>query len=113
MQNPSLMLHIGADIGKTEIAVACAEDRFSPHKIGNQRATVLSFLKELPAGSLIGVESTSSYHELLATLAHKRGFVVYVLNPRDTHHYAKAMGLRGKTDRVDVNRPGFRGGCLV
>lgn len=82
--------------------MACAENRFSPRKIGNQRATVLSFLKELPAGSRLGVESTSSYHELLATLAYKRGFVVYILNPKDTHHYAKAMGLRGKTDRVDA-----------
>lgn len=102
MQTSSLVLHIGADIGKNEIAVACAEAHFSPRKIGNQRAAVLSFLKELPAGSRIGVESTSSYHELLATLAHKRGLIVYVLNPKDTHHYAKAMGLRGKTDRVDA-----------
>jgi transposase len=48
------------------------------------------------------MESTGTYHELLAELAHKLGFVVYVLNPKDTRHYAKAMGLRGKTDRVDA-----------
>ena len=48
------------------------------------------------------MESTGIYHELLAKLAHKRGLVVYVLNPKDTRHYAKAMGLRGKTDRVDA-----------
>lgn len=99
MQTPSLVLHVGADISKNEIAVACDEARCSPRKIGNQRAAVLSFLKEFPAGSRIGVEC---YHELLATLAHKRGLIVYVLNPKDTHHYAKAMGLRGKTDRVDA-----------
>jgi transposase len=34
-------------------------------------------------------------------LAHKLGFVVYVLNPKDARNYAKAIGLRGKTDRVD------------
>ena len=28
--------------------------------------------------------------------------MVYVLDPKDTRHYAKAMGLRGKTDRVDA-----------
>jgi transposase len=33
---------------------------------------------------------------------HKLGFVVFVLNPKDARHYAKAMGLRGKTDRVDA-----------
>ena len=102
MQTPSVALHIGADVGKDEIVVACAEARFSPRKIENQRAALLAFLKGLPVGSRIGMESTGSYHELLAELAHKLGFVVYVLNPKDTRHYAKAMGLRGKTDRVDA-----------
>jgi len=29
--------------------------------------------------------------------------VVFVLNPKDVRHYAKAVGLRGKTDRVDAD----------
>jgi transposase len=102
MQTPSVALNIGADVGKDEIVVACAEESFAPRKIRNQRAALLAFLKDLPAGSRIGMESTGIYHELLAELAHQRGFVVYVLNPKDTRHYAKAMGLRGKTDRVDA-----------
>ncbi len=48
------------------------------------------------------MESTSIYHELFANLAHKLGFIVFVLNPKDARHYAKAVGLRGKTDRVDA-----------
>lgn len=28
---------------------------------------------------------------------------VFVLNPKDARHYAKAVGLRGKTDRVDAS----------
>ena len=59
---------------------------------------VLAFLKSLPAGSRIGVESTGTYHEA----AHQLGFLVFVLNPKDTRHYAQAVGLRGKTDRVDA-----------
>jgi transposase len=102
MQTPSVALHIGADVGKDEIVVASAEGSFAPRRVANQHAALLAWLKELPAGSRIGVEATGSYHELLAELAHKRGFVVYVLNPKDTRHYAKAMGLRGKTDRVDA-----------
>jgi transposase len=39
---------------------------------------------------------------MLADAAHKLGFVVFVLNPKDARHYAKAVGLRGKTDRVDA-----------
>src|SRR5258706_3462425 len=102
MQTPSVTLNIGGDVGKDEMVVACDEGSFWPRKIANQRAALLSFLKGLPAGSHIGVESTGGYHELAAELAHKLGLVVYVLNPQDTRHYAKAMGLRGKTDRVDV-----------
>jgi transposase len=102
MQTPSPAFHIGADIGKHEIVVACAEEHFKVRKLCNQRSALTVFLKGLPAGSRIGVEATSTYHELLAELAHERGLVVYVLNPKDTRHYAKAMGLRGKTDRVDA-----------
>jgi transposase len=102
MQTSSVALNIGADVGKDEVAMACAEGSFATRKIRNQRAVLLAFLKGLPAGSRIGMESTGIYHELLAELAHRRGFVVYVLNPKDTCHYAKAMGLRGKTDRVDA-----------
>ena len=102
MQTPSVALNVGADVGKDAIVVACAEESFAPRKIHNQRAALLAVLKDLPAGSRIGMESTGIYHELLAELAHQRGFVVYVLNPKDTRHYAKAMGLRGKADRVDA-----------
>ena len=102
MQTPSVALNIGADVGKDDVAMACADESFASRKIHNQRAALVAFFKDLPAGSRIGMEATGSYHELLAELAHQCGFVVYVLNPKDTRHYAKAMGLRGKTDRVDA-----------
>lgn len=102
MQTPSVALDIGADVGKDEIVMACAEDGFSRRKVRNRRSELSAFLKSLPAGSRIGMESTGSYHELLAETAHQLGFVVFVLNPKDVRHYAKAVGLRGKTDRVDA-----------
>ncbi|MDP3662696.1 MAG: IS110 family transposase [Nitrosomonas sp.] len=63
---------------------------------------MLAWLKSLPTGSRIGLESTGGYHELLADLAHAQGHVVFLLNPLDTKHYARAMGNRAKTDRVDA-----------
>ncbi|MGH9967592.1 MAG: IS110 family transposase [Pyrinomonadaceae bacterium] len=102
MQTPSAVFNIGADVAKDEIVVACSEESFPVHKVANQRTAVLAFLKALPAGSRIGMESTGVYHELLAHAAHQLGFIVYVLNPKDARHYAKAVGLRGKTDRVDA-----------
>ena len=102
MQTPSALLNIGADVAKHTIVVACSEGGFPVREVANQRAAVLAFLKSLPAGCRIGVESTGTYHELFAEAAHRLGFLVFVLNPKDTHHYAKAVGLRGKTDRVDA-----------
>lgn len=102
MQTPTKALNIGADVAKDEIVVACSEGSFPVRKIANKHAALLAFLKSLPAGSRIGMESTGIYHELFANIAHKLGFIVFVLNPKDTRHYAKGVGMRGKTDRVDA-----------
>jgi transposase len=95
-------LDLGADVSKDYVMVACAKQSFAPVRHTNKRAALLAWLKRLPAGSRIGMEATGSYHELLATLAHRLGLVVYVLNAKDVHHYAQATGQRGKTDRVDA-----------
>ena len=102
MQTLSAVRNIGADVAKDEVVFACAEASFKVRGVKNQRADLIAFLKELPAGSRIGLESTGIYHELLATLAYNHGLIVYVLNPKDARNYAKAIGLRGKTDRVDA-----------
>lgn len=95
-------LNVGVDIAKDAVVVACAAQSFPVHSVANQRAPLLAWLKSLPAGSRIGLESTGGYHELLADLAHTQGYTVFLLNPLDTRHYAKAMGNRAKTDRVDA-----------
>jgi len=99
MQTP---LDIGADISKDYVIVACTQHSFDRPKLANQRAVLLAWLKTLPAGSRIGMESTGSYHELLAHLAHRLGLSVYVLNAKDVRHYGQATGQRAKTDRVDA-----------
>jgi len=102
MQTPTNVRNIGADVAKDEIVVACSEGSFPVRKLANQRTALRAFLKGLPTGSRIGMESTGVYHELFANLAHQLGFVVFVLNPKDARHYAKGVGMRGKTDRVDA-----------
>lgn len=95
-------LNIGVDVAKDAVVVACAAQSFPVRSVVNQRAPLLAWLKSLPAGSRIGLESTGGYHELLADLAHAQGHTVFLLNPLDTKHYARAMGNRAKTDRVDA-----------
>jgi transposase len=95
-------LDIGVDVAKKEVVVACAEEKFAPHTVKNDSASLKRWLRSLPAGTRIGLEPTSHYHLCLADCAHALGFTVYVLNPRDTRHYARAVGSRAKTDRVDA-----------
>ena len=102
MQTPTEVLNIGADVAMDEIVVACSQASVAARTLANQRTALRAFLKGLPAGSRIGMESTGTYHELFANAAHQLGFIIFVLNPKDARHYAKAVGLRGKTDRVDA-----------
>jgi len=96
------LLNVGVDVAKDAVVVACSEHSFPAQRIPNQRAPLRIWLKSLPVGSRIGLESTGDYHELLAGLARAHGHTVFLLNPLDTRHYAKAMGNRAKTDRVDA-----------
>jgi transposase len=96
------ILNVGVDVAKDAVVVACADRSFPVKSVPNQRAPLRAWLKTLPKGSRIGLESTGAYHELLADLAQAQGFTVFLLNPLDTRHYAKAMGTRAKTDRVDA-----------
>ena len=96
------VLDVGVDVAKDAVVVACARKWFAAHSVANTVAGLRAWLKRLPAGSRIGVEATGGYHQCLADLAHEMGFVVYVLNPRDVRHYARAVGVRGKTDPVDA-----------
>ncbi len=48
------------------------------------------------------MESTGSYHEILADLAHQAGLQVFIVNARDLRRYGQGIGRRGKTDRIDA-----------
>lgn len=99
MQMP---LDVGVDVASKSVMVACAAGSFAPCTVANERGALRAWLKRLPAGSRLGVESTGAYHQLLADLAHAAGLTVYVLNPRDVKKYAEGVGQRGKTDRLDA-----------
>jgi len=93
---------VGVDVAKDFVVVAYADRSRSPIKILNQARELRTWLKGLPAGSRIAMEATGRYHGLLADLAHETGLTVFVLNPKDVWYYAKGLGRRGKTDRIDA-----------
>lgn len=93
-------LIFGVDVAKAEL-VAAGLDKNSVRHVPNEEGAIESWLAELPKGSVVAMESTGKYHQLVARLAHAAGMRVYVLNARDLFFYSKALGARAKTDRVD------------
>lgn len=92
---------VGVDVAKDELVVA-HHDQAGCRTLANEAGAINAWLQELPPGAALAMESTGRYHQLLATLAHAAGLQVFVLNARDVYYYAKALGARAKTDRVDA-----------
>lgn len=81
-------------------------DCFNPNqglsKFENKQRPILAFLKTLPPGAVLAMESTGGYGTLLAELACKMGFEVYIIQPAKINHHRKAGPDRSKTDRIDA-----------
>lgn len=98
MQQHSIF--IGVDVAKAELVIS-VHGQTQHQSIPNNIAGITSWLGTLAPQAHIAMESTGRYHGRLAHLARQAGFHVYVLNARDVYFYAKALGMRGKTDRLD------------
>jgi transposase len=92
---------VGVDVSKAELVVAI-HGQDTVLSVPNECQRITQWLRTLPPGSLLAMESTGRYHQLLADLACAAGLRVFVLNARDVYFYAKAVGARSKTDRVDA-----------
>lgn len=92
---------IGVDVSQQRLDIAQAHCE-GVLTIERNAPAIRRWLKGLPAGCRIGVESTGDLHRLLVRCAIAAGHTVYVLNARDLAHYARALGRRAKTDRLDA-----------
>ena len=102
--------YIGIDVSlkKFDVSLFC-EDKKSPHAVFENTPKVLaSFLQwcrkhaGMPKNLHIVMEATNVYWEDLAHFCHQKGATVSVVNPRLSKGYAKATGLRSKTDKLDA-----------
>jgi transposase len=94
-------MFVGVDVAKATL-VMCVHATAARQSVANAPAPIARWLKTLPADAVVAMESTGPYHVTLARLAHRTGRTVYVLNAKDVYFYAKALGARSKTDRVDA-----------
>jgi len=91
----------GVDVSAAQLVIG-RYDSEALVEIGNAPEPIAAWLTSLRRGSIVAMEATGRYHQLLAHLAQAAGMLVYVLNPQGLKHYARAVGVRGKTDRIDA-----------
>jgi transposase len=104
MQEAQHTCFAGVDVAKETLVIAI-EGIPAPagvKTIQNNARQIRAWLRTLPVGCAVAVEATGGYQDELVKFSHAQGLTVYVLNPLDVHHYAKACAVRGKTDRVDA-----------
>lgn len=92
---------VGVDASKAEL-VSHVHGQQGSQALPNEDEPVAAWLQTLPEGTRVAVESTGQCHMSLVRQAVRLGVTVYVLNARDVYFYAKALGMRAKTDRVDA-----------
>lgn len=94
------------DVGSRKHAVAVSNARLgATTEVANEaealRKLFSALARKAPDGWVV-MEATGVYHWQAATLAHAAGLKVAVVNPKVTANFAKVLGQRNKTDRVDA-----------
>lgn len=108
----SQALVVGVDMAKKDFAAASrvGQSEVELGKLDNERSgfTALSeqLQKQCQAQGLtqihLIVEATGGYEAALVAYAYEQGWQVSMPNPRQVRDWAKGMGYRVKTDRVDA-----------
>jgi transposase len=94
------------DVGSRKHAVAVSDARLGAstevaNEIDALRKLFAALARKAP-DSWVVMEATGVYYWQAATLAHAAGLKVAVVNPKVTGNFAKVLGQRNKTDRVDA-----------
>jgi transposase len=94
--------YVGIDVAKESLAICVWGVIPTVFEIPNKSADIRRWLRTLAPDARLGMESTGSYHRLLADLAHQSGRSVYLLKPKTLKHYRHSVHARGKTDSIDA-----------
>lgn len=94
-----MSISIGLDISKDKIDVF-AEGKH--REVANTKEAIIDYFDAQDRTSCIVMEATGKYHRLAHRVLVGLGFKVMVVNPYQSKHFAKAMNLLCKTDKVDA-----------
>ena len=94
-------VNVGIDVSKDELVIARSDsDRLEP--LPNRLSSIRRWLKTLPEGTKIALESTGVYHRNVAELAHQQGHQLFMLDNYRLSKYRESIGERAKTDPNDA-----------
>jgi len=95
---------IGIDVAKAQLDVAVVGTAAKPAQFTNEvdgHTALLAWIQPL-APQLVVMEATGGHESLIACALQAAGLAVAVVNPRQAHAFAKAIGHLAKTDRIDA-----------
>lgn len=105
MTNSSELIFVGIDVAKATLELAL-DDNSKTQCFGNDDAGVQAVIGKLkPVGNRVAVvllEATGGLEQRAAVALCTAGFAVMVVNPRQAHDFAKALGYLSKTDSIDA-----------
>lgn len=100
--------YVGIDVAKADF-YACFEEQGESRKFNNTTVGINAFLHHLGknnfnhADTVIGLESTGSYHLRLCLQCTRHGFPIKVINPLIVKKYNQTKLRRVKTDQKDAS----------
>ncbi len=94
---------IGIDVSSKKLDLSDSQEKLSSC-IDNSVDAIEKMIKKLtePEKTLVVCESSGSWENILVDMLHEANVHVAVVNPRQTHYYAKAHGYLEKTDKIDA-----------
>ena len=105
MTNASELIFVGIDVSKATLEIAL-DDSAKTQTLGNDDVGIQALIARLePIRGRVAVvllEATGGLEQRAAVALCARGFAVMVVNPRQAHDFAKALGYLSKTDSTDA-----------
>jgi transposase len=105
MTDASELIFVGIDVSKATLEVAL-DDSGKTQTVSNDTTGVAALVARLKPMAdriaLVLLEATGGLEQPAAAALCANGFAVMVVNPRQAHDFAKALGHLSKTDSIDA-----------
>ena len=97
-------MFVGIDVSKDQLDIHIHPSglAFAVSRDSDGMEQLVTRLKTVDVG-IIAIEATGGYESLAVAALAEASLPVVVVNPRQVHNFAKALGLQAKTDAIDAS----------